>query len=170
VKKYSWYIVIFILSLSFFYFQINEKYNFFIAKKDLNITLPPKISKQECNTTFIAKNNLWLKIKIKEKKKKKSTINNKKVFTNGNLIVINNSQYKYIGNYNNFLLFVTKSDKHTKFIKLKIKDKFPDSNVTLLKNTKQEIVFKYKDKNLTIKKHFIDIKKYQTKDNNESKN
>ena len=170
MKKYIWYAIIFILSLSFFYLQINEKYNFFIAKKDLNISLPPKIYKQECNTTFIAKNNLWLKIEIKEPKKKNKGIPTKKVFINGNLIVINNLQYKYVGNYNDFLLFVTNLNKQTKFIKLKIRDKFPDSNVTLIKNTKQKIIFRYKDQNFTIKKQFIDIKKYQPKDNNESKN
>jgi len=168
VKKYFWFIIVFIISLIIFYFQINEKYNFFIDKPKLNITLPKKI-KKECNTSKMAKNNIWLKRKIKKTKKENNKKINKTVYVQNNSIIINNNKYTYIGTYNKFLIFLTKFNNKTKFIKLNIKDKFPDSNVTLIKNTKREIVFKYKDYNLTIKKPFIDIEKYQKKDNNESK-
>ncbi len=171
MKKYLLYIVFIIFGILLFFLQTNTEFDYFTHSNPLkNIKLPPLIKPKECNTSEIAKNSLWLKIKIKEQKKTPIKHKNKNVYVQNNTVFINNEKYKYIGDYNNYAVFIHKKNGKTIFLKLKIKDKFPKSNLTIIKNNEKEILLKDNNETFKIKKPYVEIKKYQKKDINESQN
>jgi hypothetical protein len=132
---------------------------------DINISLPPKIKKPICKINYITNDEKWIIINNKTKKED----NKNKTLTT---LKIKNDKLKfkeitclYIGEYNKNPIFLCKPKN--KLIILKPNENIPNTPIKYIKNSNKEIIFKFNDKNYTLIKPFINIKKYQIKEKNE---
>lgn len=130
---------------------------------------------KDCNFSYLGKNNIFIYININKAKKIIHNKNNKiksAIYVKKNIIFYKNKKFFYLGDFlknkKQYSLFLLNTPK-TKFYFVNLFHKLDDTNLTLILNSNDKLIFKYLDKNLTLKKFYVNIKNFQ-KDINESIN
>ena len=169
-------IVIYIVVILYYIFNIlsSKNNNFFYGKDTINEKVTSINITKKCKFNYLSINNVFTDYQTKKSQKQffKKSLKNDKVYILQNKIFYRNKEFLYLGdlvkNNNKYSIFLY-SGKNTKFYNLKLFDKLDDTNLTLILNNNYKLIFKYKDKNLTLKKSYINMKKFQ-KDINETHN
>jgi hypothetical protein len=166
-------LIIFVFIVFFILIQINFSNEYNINKNSLNLNIPPKIEKNECNITYLGKNKIFVDVKIKKQKKENKKVEKNDVLVEKNKLIFKNKVFIYLGdikeNKNLFALFKYYDGNNTIFYKVKINNFIDHIPVKLKENNYKYLLLEYNSSLLEIKKEYIDIKKF-SKDKNETKN